>query len=334
MRWEARNSFTRMLAMAFDARRIDTRNRRMRMREPKAIVLVLSVLAGLLCLVSCASFGHHQKVSSDPPGVPAGGGIAPPQRTGLTDPKDIAEFVTGPEFAYSTVKERLRPDIIPVLHKMLSDRAYLDTWSKLATALAYLGGNADSSKVILDYVCRFDDWKDLDEERGRPLLLGKTFSLRLLGLLKEKDNEEILRRAATEDAYARSLINPWISRPIPAWWRDGPQWFVVSLRSAAMDGLVLSGFQENIEYVRCSHKTLVARLSRAIKAEPTRNFSSDLWFYQESVGAVVRAELLEEFGYSKYLDHESDDEWLTRAGSFSFGRILGEDGIFDIGGPR
>ncbi len=341
----------------------------MRTLQSKTVVFMASALVVLVILISCVPFRNVDERVVSVQGVekPAGAELdagsagnsgqstptaskgntghieaasatfpssaSPPQEV-LTEPKAIVEFVKGPKFTYSRVKERLRPEVIPMLHKMLSDRTYLDAWSKLATAIAYLGGDAESGKVILDYVCRYDSWSDLDVERGRPLLVGKTTSLRLLGLMKSEENQKLLRRSATDEAYARSLIGRWISQPLPAWWKDGPQWFVVSLRSAAMDGLLLTNSAENIEFVRTSHRKLVANLRSAIKGNPDKDYSSDLWFYQESVGTMVRAKLLEELGYSEYLAHESDSKRLFEGASFYFSRIMDEDGIFDIGGPR
>jgi beta-lactamase regulating signal transducer with metallopeptidase domain len=148
---------------------------------------------------------------------------------------------------FEEARRLIAKDRLPVLHKMLEDRAYASCWHNVARLIGYVSNDTNSVPVLLRYFER-DEGRKFDSIDS---LSGKIWTLVFVGQIGGPVADSVLRQALTDEGAAR-LAKSWIDGPLvpnTPFWGDRNT-VVTYIRSCAANGLVLSRKQENIDIVK------------------------------------------------------------------------------------
>jgi hypothetical protein len=179
------------------------------------------------------------------------------------DPREFIKLDWYEGMDYGMVKRTIKQDKLPLLHEMLKDANYSDSWEKISRLIGYLSKDPNSVTVLLDYFKRDDSWNWQSSETPGTVqwvkdngkcerkLRGKITSLMFIGMIGGPQANLILRQAVTEQGEEK-LSAAWIRDnflPKPSAFVSKAD-MITGIRVEAIKGLVFSGDRENYEIVK------------------------------------------------------------------------------------
>ncbi len=157
--------------------------------------------------------------------------------------RDIRDYVKFGDPLYGRTREMFSKDDLPKLYELLKDDNYAPYWTNVSQVIGFISDDPNSIPFLLDYFQRNDGAKNFS-------MLGKLWSLAWIGKIGGTLADSILKKAVTKEG-ARELAKNWIDEEL---WQDeifkeNKDAVIAYIRNDALKGLVLSGKQENIDFV-------------------------------------------------------------------------------------
>ncbi len=180
---------------------------------------------------------------------------------------------------YSKTKLLYTSDSLPEFYALLENQDYAEYWADIARIIGYISKESKSIEVLCDYIRRSDNWEPLSAYNISKRCSGKIESLKWIGLIGNKEADEILSKALTSDG-ARELIKEWIDGPLPIWATTQQQDIIGQIQGYAAIGIVYSRNQQNIQLVEkmydqacaeCKEQNFVSSYCRILAEAVTSN---------------------------------------------------------------
>jgi len=259
------------------------------------------------------------------------------QKTALTA-EDVLSFFSEGAPSCAAIRERLGKKSLPLLHSMLSDAKYMNAWNNIWLTIGILGGDENSTEVILNYIKRDDFRRDLKISQCVKLWMGKARAFRMLGLLPGEEKQEILRQVITDGEYLQQLTHEWIRQPLPSFANMPGRGEEITMiaRGAAAEGLLLmvtsrETANKNLELVQSARKKALEEYLDCVKrnAEANELFRTEQT-YGTYIWAIAQYNLMNEIGVEKLLDLTLQDSDLQQYMRSKVEALKEEDGTKGI----
>ncbi len=260
--------------------------------------------------------------------------------TGRKRKMAILKMLSPDTFFYSSAKESLGTEDLPVLYEILDELESYESWGNAATAIGFLGENSESYVAITDYIKRpqrfgeLPDYDELHKSVLSNLLMNKLLALRWLPFLDGPEGTKTLRNVLSSRNAAESFLENWIEDEIPVGFGDVRR-AAMELRVAAAVGLIFHDERGNTPAVyRQLH--LTNKQFRGIP-DPVEVQVSDDEMNQNGYTAMFQSSLAHALAIADYIERHSTEEYLAASGSYAlreeidhiFDEIVEEYGLYD-----